>query len=176
MLSHFFSSLEDKITPITTLDIFSIPKYNRIFDAENGNGGTCYLDTLMFAMFTRLESFEPMLNGDNKGGDKENLASMMWLYTNMLRSGCIVTTDITKALLGAIIKAGWNESCISQQQDCCDLFTFITDKLKMPKITLKLDIEHEGKENTIDDHKIVNERSLLVSVPETENKNEPILL
>lgn len=176
LLSHFFSSLEGKITPITTLDIFSIPKYNRILGAENRNGVTCYLDTLMFAMFARLESFEPMLNGDNKGGDKENLAAMMRLYINMLRSGCIVTTDITKALLGAIIKAGWDESCISQQQDCCDLFTFITDKLEMPMMTLKLDIEHEGKEDATDDHKLVNERLLLVSVPETENTDEPILL
>jgi hypothetical protein len=176
LLTNFFSALEGKIVPITTLDNFLIPKYSRILGAENRNGVTCYLDTLMFAMFARLESFEPMLYINKLGDDEKNLATMLRFYINMLRSGLLVTTDITKALLGAILKAGWDESCINQQQDCCELFTFITDKLMMPMITLKLDIEHEGKEDVTDDHKLVNERLLLVSVPDTENNDKTISL
>lgn len=46
-----------------------------------------------------------------------------------------------------------------------EAFTFITDKLELPLLTLKMDVYHTGKVDS-DDHRIVKERLLDVAIPE----------
>lgn len=179
LLLFFNDAITGKVVPISDFDARSIGMvYHRLMGADNRNGVTCYLDTLMFSMFARLESFEPMLFKSfdyDTSPEKSNLAIFLRLYVNMMRSGKLITTDITKMLLTAIKKAGWNSSCFVKQQDCFDLFGFIADMLNMPMITLRLDIAHGGKEDKQDDHKLINERMLLISVPGDE-ADPPILL
>lgn len=177
LLLFFNDAINGKLEPIT----YSTAEgtfYHQLMGADNRNGVTCYLDTLIFSMFSRLESFEPMLSkyfNYEVDPKKASLAIFLRLYVNMVRKGKLITTDITRILLSAIRKAGWNESCFTKQQDAADLFTFIADELDMPMITLKLEIAHEGKEDKTDDHKLINERMLLVSVPGGKG-DEPILL
>lgn len=52
-----------------------------------------------------------------------------------------------------------------RQQDASEAFTFITEKLELPLLTLKMDIYHTGKEDVSDDHKFINERLLEVAIP-----------
>lgn len=52
------------------------------------------------------------------------------------------------------------------QQDASEAFSFITETLELPLLTLKMDIFHQGKEEESDDHKFINERLLEVAVPE----------
>lgn len=52
-----------------------------------------------------------------------------------------------------------------RQQDASEAFSFITETLALPLLTLKMDIFHTGKEEASDDHKFVNERLLEVAVP-----------
>lgn len=105
----------------------------------------------------------------------DNLAIIMRMYVNMLRDGKLITTDITRFLLSALICAGWVESGATSQQDCSELFNFITERLSMPMLTLKLEIAHEGLDSQEDDHKLVNERLLIINVPGATS-DEPILL
>ena len=51
-----------------------------------------------------------------------------------------------------------------QQQDTSEAFTFITEQLELPLLTLKMDMFHTGKDDPNDDHKFVNERLLEVAV------------
>lgn len=51
-----------------------------------------------------------------------------------------------------------------RQQDVSEAFTFITDALDHPLLTLKMDVYHPGKEDN-DDHRIVRERLLDVAIP-----------
>ena len=53
-----------------------------------------------------------------------------------------------------------------RQQDASEAFSFITETLALPLLTLKMDIFHTGKEDASDDHKFVNERLLEVAIPE----------
>lgn len=62
------------------------------------------------------------------------------------------------------------------QQDASEAFTFITGKLELPMLTLKMDIYHSGKTDAKDDHKIVNERLLEVSIPEPSEDGKTITL
>ena len=53
-----------------------------------------------------------------------------------------------------------------RQQDASEAFSFITETLALPLLTLKMDIFHTGKEDVSDDHKFVNERLLEVAIPD----------
>lgn len=64
---------------------------------------------------------------------------------------------------------GWEEAADLCQQDASEAFTFITGKLELPLLTLKMDIYHVGRENKEDDHKFVNERLLEVAIPELDD-------
>jgi hypothetical protein len=60
---------------------------------------------------------------------------------------------------------GWKDASRLAQQDVSEAFTFITDKLALPLLTLKMDVYHTGKDD-LDDHKIVQERLLEVALPD----------
>lgn len=66
----------------------------------------------------------------------------------------------------ALAECGWEDAANLHQQDTSEAFTFITEKLELPLLTLKMDIYHTGKEDVSSDHKFVNERLLEVAIPE----------
>lgn len=62
--------------------------------AVNRNKRTCWLDSLLFAMFCRLEFFEPLILADFDSEPKRRLAALLRLYVNMLRSGRLIHIDM----------------------------------------------------------------------------------
>ena len=56
-----------------------------------------------------------------------------------------------------------------------EAFTFITGKLDLPLLTLKMDVYHTGKEDA-DDHRIVRERLLEVAIPPPPEDHSEIKL
>ncbi|KAL4870511.1 hypothetical protein BDV12DRAFT_165744 [Aspergillus spectabilis] len=138
----------------------------KLLGAENREGVTCYLDALLFAMFARLDSFEGLLYKNFSDESRGKLSMLLRLWVNMLRSGKLIKTDITKHLQEALAECGWEDAANLHQQDASEAFTFITEKLELPLLTLKMDIYHTGKEDVNDDHRFINERLLEVAIPE----------
>lgn len=66
----------------------------KLLGAENRKGVTCYLDALLFAMFARLDCFEPILNRTFEDAHLRKLVVLLRLWVNMLRSGKLITADI----------------------------------------------------------------------------------
>lgn len=67
--------------------------------AENRGGVTCYLDSLLFAMFCRLDAFECMLNTSFPADDpKAKLVKLLRVWVNMLRSGKLIHTDLVRSV------------------------------------------------------------------------------
>jgi hypothetical protein len=64
--------------------------------AENRQGVTCYLDALLFAMFARLGSFEPILYTRFDDEPRRRLSTLIRLWVNMLRTGKLIQTDIVR--------------------------------------------------------------------------------
>lgn len=62
--------------------------------AENRGGVTCYLDSILFAMFARLGSFEPILYTKFDDEPRQRLATMIRLWVNMLRTGKLIQVDV----------------------------------------------------------------------------------
>ncbi|SLM41289.1 Ubiquitin carboxyl-terminal hydrolase-like domain [Lasallia pustulata] len=138
----------------------------KLLGAVNRKGVTCYLDALLFAMFARLGSFEAILYNSFDDEPRKRLAMLLRLWVNVLRSGRLINEDITMSLQDALVECGWKDAGTLRQQDASEAFTFITGKLALPLLTLKMDIFHTGKEDVTDDHKFVNERLLEVAIPD----------
>jgi hypothetical protein len=157
-----------------------ITDYNpnvKLMGAINRERVTCFLDSVLFAMFSRLDSFEAILYNTFDDVPRSRLALLLRLWVNLLRSGKLVTTDITKLIQASLAECGWTDAANLHQQDASEAFTFITEKLKLPLLTLKMDIHHGGREDATDDHKFINERLLEVAVPsEASADSQPITL
>jgi len=134
--------------------------------AINRENVTCFLDATLFAMFSRLDSFEAMLYNTFDDIERSKLAFLLRLWVNLLRVGKLITTDITKMVQDVLAECGWEDAAELHQQDASEAFAFITGKLELPLLTLKMDIYHTGKEDANDDHKFIRERLLEVAIPE----------
>src|SRR5947209_15281166 len=82
----------------------------KLLGAENRKGVTCYLDSILFAMFSRLDSFEAMLYNSFENQSKNKLGMLLRLWVNLLRSGKLITTDITQLLQECLADCGWEEA------------------------------------------------------------------
>ena len=140
--------------------------------AVNRNAVTCFLDATLFSLFTRLDSFEAMLYNSFEDTPRERLAFLLRLWVNMLRSGNLITVDITREIQESLAQCGWDDARELHQQDASEAFTFITERLNLPLLTLKMDIYHTGKQDS-DDHKFINERLLEVGIPTMESGEYP---
>ncbi|RLV94806.1 hypothetical protein JA1_001586 [Spathaspora sp. JA1] len=142
----------------------------RVLGCENWDNVMCYMDALLFSMFGNLESFEPILfiSNTNNNVEVDQLRALLRVYVSLLRSGNLITTDITVRLCELLAKLGFKEAISHRQQDAAALFEFLTECLNMPLLTFKIDIKHGGKYNQNDDEKFSRERILFVSIPEEE--------
>ncbi|POR36434.1 Uncharacterized protein TPAR_03361 [Tolypocladium paradoxum] len=133
--------------------------------AENRESVTCYLDALLFAMFSKLDAFECMLKNDFSLDDPRNkLVNLLRIWVNMLRSGKLIRTDLTKLIQDALGDCGWPDARLLEQQDTSEAFAFLTETLQLPLLSLQVDLFHQGKKDK-DDHKVVYERLLNLAVP-----------
>lgn len=62
--------------------------------AVNNQSVTCWLDSLLFAMFARLPSFEPILYTIYDDEPRRRLSTLLRLWVNMLRTGILIQTDV----------------------------------------------------------------------------------
>jgi hypothetical protein len=140
----------------------------KLLGSENREGVTCYLDSVLFSIFAKLDSFEAMLLKDFPDRPRAKLGLLLRVWVNLLRSGKLITAEFAMLIQIALSECGWTDAAELRQQDASEAFTFITGRLELPLLTLKMDIYHTGKEDENDDHKYINERLLDVAIPELE--------
>ncbi|KAI5298225.1 hypothetical protein KEM56_004232, partial [Ascosphaera pollenicola] len=156
--------------------IYDFHPGTKLLGAVNREGVSCYIDSLLFAMFLRFDCFQAILYNTFPDETRNNLVILLRLWVNLLRLGKLITTDITRKLQELIAEAGWPEAAKLQQQDASELFTFLTGKLELPLLTLKVDLYHTGRDDANDDHKFVNERLLEIPIPPDRVENNAITL
>lgn len=62
--------------------------------AVNRGNVTCWLDATLFAMFSNLTSFEPMLHATFEDPKKSRLVILIRLWVNILRAGKLIEIDL----------------------------------------------------------------------------------
>ncbi|KAK1243705.1 hypothetical protein MKX08_001843 [Trichoderma sp. CBMAI-0020] len=139
--------------------------------AENRSAVTCYIDALLFAMFSKLDAFECMLKNQFPADDPRNrLVTLLRIWVNMLRTGRLIRTDLTKLIQDTMAECGWLDARLLEQQDTSEAFAFLTEKLELPLLSLQVDLFHQGRHDD-DDHKVVYERLLNLAVPSDTDGN-----
>ena len=88
----FLVLLEDSVEGIIRDYNFDVT----LLGAVNREKVTCWLDSLLFAMFARLDSFEPILVTHFDDEPRKRLALLLRLWVNMLRSGKLIAVDIVR--------------------------------------------------------------------------------
>ncbi|KAI5286386.1 hypothetical protein KEM52_002020, partial [Ascosphaera acerosa] len=131
--------------------IYDFSPHTKLLGAVNRQGVSCYIDSLLFAMFLRFDCFQAILYNTFPDDTRNNLVILLRLWTRKLQE--------------LIAEAGWADAAMLRQQDASELFTFLTGKLELPLLTLKVDLYHTGCDDANDDHKFVNERLLEIPIP-----------
>lgn len=72
-----------------------------LLGAVNRDAVSCYLDSVLFAMFARLRSFEAILYKNFEDEPRKKLARWIRLWVNLLRRGKLITTDIVRSTSSA---------------------------------------------------------------------------
>lgn len=75
----------------------SIPT-RKLLGAENRGQVTCYLDSLLFAMFARHKLFDAILYPAYDDERRQNLIVLIRLWVNMLRLGRLIPTDMVRPI------------------------------------------------------------------------------
>lgn len=64
--------------------------------AENRERTTCWLDSLLFAMFAKSDVFEAVLFNTYNDEPRKNLVTILRLWVNLLRTGRLITIDVVR--------------------------------------------------------------------------------
>lgn len=125
-----------------TCDGVVIP-YNpstKLLGAVNRESVTCFLDSLLFAMFARLDSFEALLYNNYEDGKRKRLAGMLRLWVNMLRSGKLIPTDVVRFVLQMNARVDFADG--TSRQSNCRLHWQIVDGPTPPSLSSRIPQRH----------------------------------
>lgn len=151
---------------------------------DNFGNTTCYLDSLIVALFYSNSSFDFLLDktlDPNLSLDLQKqigrLKIVLRFIVNLLRAGEHINVNIMYQFLLILNALGCDLALSGKQQDSLQAFEFLAESLSLPLLTLKLDIIHTGKLNVSDDLRLIGERALFISIPTSSSSLElPITL
>eukprot|EP00903_Cladosiphon_okamuranus_P021797 g20043.t1 len=138
------------------------------------NGGnTCYIDSLLFAMFATLDAFDWLLFKPLPPTDPPQvklLQKHLRFLVNQLRGGATVPREHSNLIRNHLRTCGW-QGGPSSQEDVTELFTFLVCLLRCPALPLSEALFHGGKGEP-GDSRISTERALFLALPDEENAPE----
>ncbi|OZJ06710.1 hypothetical protein BZG36_00302 [Bifiguratus adelaidae] len=147
--------------------------------AENEMLTSCYIDSLLFAMFVSLIAFEPMLFVETSDAETKRLQTLLRLFVNNLRSGKLVRVDAVHELRVQLLNCGWTGldrvHGVPTQEDVTELFLFLTNKFRLPYLPVQVRLFH-GANVDADDDRMTTERMLSLSIPSTIAGTGPVTL
>ncbi|KAJ2156308.1 hypothetical protein GGF46_005279 [Coemansia sp. RSA 552] len=148
--------------------------------AVNSGGTTCYIDSLLMALFGAQSSCEALLYMRDLGSDRANgLQALCRLLVNHLRAGELIDTGMVEELRSQLIDCGWQcdidgtppTNCHTQQ-DASELYMFLMEQLQMPYLPLEVRMVH-GADYDEADSRVVTLRTIELSIPDPKDIADP---
>ncbi|CBJ30972.1 conserved unknown protein [Ectocarpus siliculosus] len=139
---------------------------------QNG-GNTCYIDSLLFAMFATLDAFDWLLFKPLPSTDPPEvklLQKHLRFLVNQLREGATIPREHSNLIRTHLRRCGWQGGA-STQEDVTELFTFLVCLLRCPALPLSEALFHGGNVDA-GDSRISTERALFLALPEAEKETE----
>ncbi|KAG2225603.1 hypothetical protein INT45_013714, partial [Circinella minor] len=152
-----------------------------LLGSENDGNTSCYIDSLLFAMFIGLSSFDPLLTYDipDEFESQQRLQTLLRFFVNKFRRGHLIKAEAIRCLRKALQVSNWrgcDEDGEWTQEDVGELFMFITETFELPYLPFQIRLFH-GAERDTDDDRVMTDRILSISVPEDHSaKLENLLL
>lgn len=119
-----------------------------MFIVENG-GNTCYIDSLLMALFYTPSHIDGVLNKKLKNDQYSYIQEfIMQKFVNRVRNGKSVSSEEINELRIILITNGWLDfNSIFQQQDVNEFYTFLLDKFDITPIELEKKIYTDNNDN-----------------------------
>ncbi|CAM9148995.1 unnamed protein product, partial [Phaeothamnion confervicola] len=133
--------------------------------AENG-GNTCYIDSLLFAMFATLDAFDWLLLKPLQDKDPPAVRLLQMhlrFFVSQLRRGAVIPAEHAQLVRRQLIQTGWTGGAWSQE-DVSELFAFLLNLFRSPSLPISEEIFHGGYQEEMDS-RLSTERLLQLSLP-----------
>ncbi|KAJ2581933.1 hypothetical protein GGH95_001815 [Coemansia sp. RSA 1836] len=140
--------------------------------AVNSGGTTCYIDSLLTALFASQHACDGLLymRGDLGDESANQLQAVCRLLVNYLRAGELIDANLVEELRTALFSCGWLGDDNGRppanrhtQQDASELYLFLMEKLQMPYLPLEVRMVH-GADYDESDSRMVTQRVLEISL------------
>ncbi|KAJ2489956.1 hypothetical protein IWW37_003586 [Coemansia sp. RSA 2050] len=155
--------------------------------AVNSGGTTCYIDSLVMALFGAHQSCDGLLYARGNLGSEaaSHLQAVCRLVVNHLRAGELIDASLIEEMRTALLNCGWLCGDDSRapanrytQQDASELYIFLMEKLQMPYLPLEVRMIH-GADYDEADTRMVTQRVLELSLLDddiSDSLEQPVLL
>lgn len=128
--------------------------------APVNGGNTCYLDSVLVAMFAMYDGWDGLIHRLSFDCD---VVKRVQAVVNTLRRGKVVQSFALNELRDCLIlHAGWYEGC--EQHDAAELLSLLLDALHAPFLPLFKNMSHRGNPNLAADHVPFTERVLWLNL------------
>ncbi|QPG76482.1 hypothetical protein FOA43_003871 [Brettanomyces nanus] len=158
-----FRKLRYSILPSSEIKLVGMDNWRKVM---------CYMDSLLVSMFYSSDSFDFILDSTTDSNlssalqiQVEELKVMLRFIVSLMRAGEYIPAGIIEQLCLVLNSLGCDLTLSETQQDALQLYEFLAESLSLPLLTMKLDIIHSGKLSMDDDLRLIQERTLLISVP-----------
>ncbi|CAG8443182.1 8771_t:CDS:2 [Scutellospora calospora] len=158
--------------------VLDIQKDVIMLGSENDRFTSCYIDSLMFAMFARTRAFDGMLFIQQEGRNVRSLQTHLRLFVNRLRTGKHINAHMVKQLRESMFDCGWigkDESENPTQEDASELFLFLSCLYELPYLPLEIHLFHGGSKDP-NDERVITERLIQVAIPGDPHDETPVSL
>ncbi|CAI2162147.1 13799_t:CDS:2 [Funneliformis geosporum] len=158
--------------------IVDIQKDIVMLGCENDRVTSCYIDSVLFAMFARIQSFDGLLFVQAEGMNARSLQTQLRLFVNRLRSGKFMSAYIIKQLREKLINCGWignDEGGNPTQEDASEFFLFLSCLYELPYLPLGMHLFH-GAIADPNDERVITERLIQVAIPGDPMDEKPVSL
>ncbi|KAJ1941595.1 hypothetical protein FBU59_003456, partial [Linderina macrospora] len=156
--------------------LYDINPRVQLVGAVNSRSTTCYIDSLLMALFGAQHSCDGLLYMRELGNkDANDLLAVCRLLVNYIRAGELIPALLIEEFRGALIKCGWlnehGQGPLNRytQQDVNELYMFLMDKLQMPYLAMQVQMVH-GADQDEADNRMVTQRVLELSLPDEKEE------
>ncbi|KAL0081504.1 ubiquitin carboxyl-terminal hydrolase-domain-containing protein [Phycomyces blakesleeanus] len=152
----------------------------QLLGSENDKNTSCYIDSLLFAMYANMTTFDPLLTYDTTSDvvEKQKLQALLRLFVNTLRKGHLVKGDSVQWLRKVLQDCAWhgqNKDGVWTQEDASEFFMFLTETFDLPFIPFQIRLFH-GANKDSDDDRVMTDRLLMLSLPDSDGRNKSVQL
>ncbi|CAB4436394.1 unnamed protein product [Rhizophagus irregularis] len=158
--------------------IVDIQKDIVMLGCENDRMTSCYIDSVLFTMFARTQSFDGLLFVQAEGVNARVLQTHLRLFVNRLRSGKFINSYMIKQLRECLISCGWigeDNYGNPTQEDASEFFLFLSCLYELPYLPLGMHLFH-GASADANDERVITERLIQVSIPGDPMDETPVSL